>query len=100
MKYALIADIHANLEGLEVVLEDAQKNNCTHYVCLGDVVGYNPNPVECMNIVREMDMPCIMGNHDEYCGGTTDLSGFNPHASHAIQWTRDQLSDEQRDWLR
>ena len=50
MKYALIADIHANLEGLEVVLEDAQKNNCTHYVCLGDVVGYNPNPVECMNL--------------------------------------------------
>lgn len=100
MKYALIADIHANLEGLEVVLEDAKKNNCTHYVCLGDVVGYNPNPVECMNIVREMEMPCIMGNHDEYCGGTTDLAGFNPHASHAIQWTRDQLSEEQRDWLR
>ena len=50
MKYALIADIHANLEGLEVVLEDAQKNNCTHYVCLGDVVGYNPNPVECITV--------------------------------------------------
>ena len=48
MKYALIADIHANLEALEVVLEDAKKNNCTRYVCLGDVVGYNPNPKECM----------------------------------------------------
>jgi diadenosine tetraphosphatase ApaH/serine/threonine PP2A family protein phosphatase len=45
-------------------------------------------------------MPCIMGNHDEYCGGDTDLSGFNPHASHAIQWTREQLNDEERDWLR
>ena len=60
MKYALIADIHANLEALEVVLEDAKKNNCTHYVCLGDVVGYNPNPKECMKIVRDMGMPCIM----------------------------------------
>ena len=100
MKYALIADIHANLEGLEVVLEDAKKNNCTHYVCLGDVVGYNPNPKECMKIVRDIGMPCIMGNHDEYCAGDIDLTGFNPHAGHAIKWTRDQLSDEERDWLR
>ena len=58
MKYALIADIHANLEALEVVLEDAKNNNCTHYVCLGDVVGYNPNPKECMKIVR--DMGCLL----------------------------------------
>ena len=100
MKYALIADIHANLEALEVVLEDAKKNNCTRYVCLGDVVGYNPNPKECMKIVREMGMPCIMGNHDEYCAGDIDLTGFNPHAGHAIMWTRDQLSDEERDWLK
>ena len=100
MKYALIADIHANLEAFEVVLEDAQKNNCTHYVCLGDVVGYNPNPRECMKIVRDMEMPCIMGNHDEYCAGDIDLSGFNPHASQAITWTRDQLSDDERDWLK
>ena len=100
MKYALIADIHANLEALEVVLEDAKKNNCTHYVCLGDVVGYNPNPKECMKIVRDMAMPCIMGNHDEYCARRHRLNGFNPHAGHAITWTRDQLSDEERDWLR
>ena len=99
MKYALIADIHANLEAFEVVLEDAKKNNCTHHVCLGDVVGYNPNPRECMKIVRDMEMPCIMGNHDEYCALDTDLSGFNPHAGHAIQWTREQLSDEECDWL-
>ena len=46
MKYAIIADIHANLEALRVVLDDAKKQNCTHYVCLGDVVGYNANPKE------------------------------------------------------
>ena len=100
MKYAIIADIHANLEGFEVVLDDAQKNDCTHYVCLGDVVGYNSNPKECMKIVRDMNMPCIMGNHDEYCSGMEELVGFNPHAAHAVQWTRDQLSDEEREWLR
>ncbi|MBT5705970.1 MAG: metallophosphoesterase family protein [Verrucomicrobia bacterium] len=100
MKYAIIADIHANLEAFQVVLEDAEKNNCTHYACLGDVVGYNANPKECLDKVREMKMPCVKGNHDEYCSGENDLEGFNPHATAAIHWTRDQLTDEDRGWLR
>jgi predicted phosphodiesterase len=100
MKYAIIADIHANLEAFQVVLEDAEKNNCTHYACLGDVVGYNANPKECLDKVREMKMPCVKGNHDEYCSGENDLEGFNPHATAAIHWTRDQLTDEDRSWLR
>lgn len=100
MKYAIIADIHANLEAFQVVLEDAKKNECTHYACLGDVVGYNANPKECLDIVREMKMPCVKGNHDEYCSGENDLEGFNPHATAAIHWTRDQLTEEDRGWLR
>ena len=100
MKYAIIADIHANLEAFQVVLEDAEKNNCTHYACLGDVVGYNANPKECLDKVREMKMPCVKGNHDEYCSGENDLEGFNPHATAAIHWTRDQLTDEERGGLR
>jgi predicted phosphodiesterase len=100
MKYAIIADIHANLEAFQVVLEDAEKNNCTHYACLGDVVGYNANPKECLDKVREMKMPCVKGNHDDYCSGENDLEGFNPHATAAIHWTRDQLTDEDRGWLR
>jgi predicted phosphodiesterase len=100
MKYAIIADIHANLEAFQVVLEDAEKINCTHYACLGDVVGYNANPKECLDKVREMKMPCVKGNHDEYCSGENDLEGFNPHATAAIHWTRDQLTDEDRGWLR
>lgn len=100
MKYAVIADIHANLEALEVVLDDARSQNCTHYCCVGDVVGYGANPKECLEIVRRMGMPCVKGNHDEYCSSEEDLEGFNPHAAEAVQWTRRQLSDDDRKWLR
>ena len=64
MKFAIIADIHANLEALRVVLEDTKAQGCTHHFCLGDVVGYNANPRECLEIVRSMNMPCVKGNHD------------------------------------
>lgn len=100
MKYAIIADIHANLEALQVVLEDIKRENCTHYACLGDVVGYNANPKECLDIVRSMGMPCVKGNHDEYCSIETDLEGFNPAAAEAINWTRRHLTEEDRQWLR
>jgi predicted phosphodiesterase len=100
MKYAIVADIHANLEALQAVLEDARKEKATHYVCLGDVVGYNANPKECLDMIREMGMPCVKGNHDEYCSSQTNLEGFNPHAAEAIQWTRQQLTEEDRQWLK
>jgi predicted phosphodiesterase len=99
MKFAIIADIHANLEALEVVLEDAREQRVTHYACLGDVVGYNANPKDCLDIIRTMGMPCVKGNHDEYCSQDEHLEGFNPHAAEAVQWTRSQLSAEDRTWL-
>ncbi len=100
MKYAIIADIHANLQALEAVLEDAKAQHPTHYVCLGDVVGYNANPKECLKIVRQMNIPCVKGNHDEYCSTDEHLEGFNPNAAEAVHWTRRQLNAEERDWLR
>jgi predicted phosphodiesterase len=100
MRYAVIADIHANLEALEVVLADSKEQKCTHYCCVGDVVGYNANPKECLDIVRTMGMPVVKGNHDEYCSSEDDLEGFNPHAAEAVNWTRKQLSKEDRLWLR
>ncbi len=100
MRYALIADIHANLEALQVVLEDTKEQKCTHYACVGDVVGYNANPKECLDIIRNMGMPCVKGNHDEYCSSNDALEGFNPHAAEAVNWTRRQLSEEDRQWLR
>jgi predicted phosphodiesterase len=100
MRYALIADIHSNLEALEVVLNDAKEQKCTHYACVGDVVGYGANPKECLDIVRSMGMPVVKGNHDEYCSSEDDLEGFNPHAAEAVNWTRKQLGKEDRAWLR
>jgi len=100
MKFAIIADIHGNLEAFQVVLEDCKKQQVTHYACLGDVVGYNANPKECLDIVRAMNMPCVKGNHDEYCSSEEHLEGFNPAAAEAVNWTRTQLSDDDRQWLR
>ena len=100
MRYAIIADIHANLEALQVVLEDCKNQRVTHYACLGDVVGYNANPKECLDIIRNMGMPCVKGNHDDYCSVNVELDGFNPHAAEAVTRTREQLPDEDRQWLR
>jgi predicted phosphodiesterase len=100
MKFAIIADIHANLDAFQVVLEDAKDQKVTHYACLGDVVGYNANPKECLDIVRQMGMPVVKGNHDEYCSTEDALDGFNPAAAEAVNWTRKQLKAEDRQWLR
>ena len=100
MKFAIIADIHSNLEALETVLADAKSEKCTHYACLVDVVGYNANPKECLDLVRSMGMPCVKGNHDDYCSMDNTLDGFNPQAAEAVEWTRDQLTPEDRKWLR
>ena len=100
MKFAIIADIHANLEAFQVVLEDIKQQKCTHFACLGDVVGYNANPKECLDMVRDMNIPVVKGNHDEYCSTDEALDGFNPAAAEAVNWTRRQLSTEDRQWLR
>jgi predicted phosphodiesterase len=100
MKYAILADIHGNLEALETVLRDCKEQQVTHYACLGDVVGYGANPKECLDCIRGMNIPVVKGNHDEFCAQEGALEGFNPHAAAAVDWTRRQLSKEDRQWLR
>ena len=100
MKIALVSDIHSNLESFEAVLEDIRAQEITDIYCLGDVVGYGANPKECLDIVREMNIPVVKGNHDEYCSIDGQLEGFNPHAAQAVEWTRQQLTEEDRQWLR
>lgn len=100
MKYAIIADIHANLEALQAVLDDIQKRNCESIVCLGDLVGYNASPKECLDIVRRLNIPTVKGNHEQYCAAETSLEGFSPTAAKAVRWTRDQLTQDDRRWLR
>jgi predicted phosphodiesterase len=100
MRFAVFGDIHANLEALQAVLADAAAHEVTHYVCLGDVVGYNANPHECVEIVRALECPVVKGNHDEQASAETVLENFNPLAEEAINWTREHLSEEDKSWLR
>lgn len=100
MRYAIFSDLHANLEATEAVLQDARERECTHFVCLGDVVGYNANPHECVQIVREMDCPVVQGNHDEQASLAASSRGFNELAERAIDWTRAHLTEADKEWLR
>ena len=100
MRFAIFSDVHANLEALEAVLADAEEQKCTHFVCLGDIVGYNANPHECVDRIRELDIPIVKGNHDEQGSLEESSRDFNELAEHAIAWTRDHLTDEDKEWLR
>ena len=85
---AIISDIHGNLEALEAVLADIKTQGITDIYCLGDVVGYGPNPRECIDKVMDTKV-CLLGNHDQ--GAMFDPDGFNASAERAIFWTRSQL---------
>jgi predicted phosphodiesterase len=100
MRFAIFGDIHANLEALQAVQADAQEQQCTHYVCLGDVVGYNANPHECVEVVRGLECPVVKGNHDEQASMESSLENFNPLAEEALTWTRANLTHEDKLWLR
>jgi predicted phosphodiesterase len=99
MRLAILSDIHSNLEALEAVLADARERECTQFVCLGDVVGYNANPHECVERVRAMDCPIVKGNHDEQASLNESSRDFNELAEHAIEWTRNNLTEEDKEWL-
>lgn len=100
MRYAILGDIHSNLEALQTVLADAKEQGVTHYCCVGDVVGYNANPVECLDIVREISTQTVRGNHDHYCSHQESLDGFHPLAADVMDWTRKQLSPDRVEYLR
>ncbi len=101
MKYAILGDIHANLEALTVVLAKAEEENVDKYVCIGDIVGYNSNPHECLELLMQLPLVgAVRGNHDEYAVRELDLAGFNAQAAAAIQWTRQQLNGKECEWLR
>lgn len=91
MKRALISDIHGNLEALLAVLDDIRSHSISEIYCLGDVIGYGPNPCECLDQVMQHAKCTILGNHDQ--AALFDPDGFNPMALQAIYWTRDQLDN-------
>lgn len=100
MRYAILADIHSNLAAFEAVLADIKaKGELTAIWCLGDIVGYGPDPVECIHLLHQQPNVCIAGNHDWAAIGRLDTSEFNPAAAAAVRWTEQQLGVEQIEYL-
>ncbi len=100
MKYAVISDIHSNLEALKSTLEVIDRAGVERIICLGDVVGYGASPNECVEIVRRRCEATIMGNHDAAACDEDYPMGFNPIAREAILWTRQVLKAQNRNFLR
>jgi diadenosine tetraphosphatase ApaH/serine/threonine PP2A family protein phosphatase len=93
MRYAILADIHANLAAFEEVLGDIERKGGVDEIwCLGDIVGYGPEPARCIELLRRYKHVCVAGNHDLAAIGRIELSYFNPLAAEAIRWTARQLS--------
>ncbi len=99
-KYAILGDIHANWEALSAVLDDAKANDVDTYVCVGDIVGYNASPSECLEKIREICVAVVRGNHDHYVANDECLEDFHPLAANVIDWTRRQLSKDQLQYLK
>jgi predicted phosphodiesterase len=99
MKYALLSDIHGNLEALQAVLAEIQRHKIEEYICLGDIVGYGANPNECLEVLRSINPATVLGNHDAAVCGLTELENFNPLAYQAILWTKQELTPAGREYL-
>ncbi len=100
MTIAIISDIHGNLEALNKAFSFLEKEGIDEVFCLGDVVGYGPNPNECVELIRERCEHVVLGNHDAAVLGITDISKFNVNAKNAITWTNERLSKENRNYLK
>lgn len=99
MRYAIICDIHSNLEAFEVVLSEIKKKNVDRIVHLGDVVGYNANPNECVELLISENVISIMGNHDAAVCGLENLQWFNSAAKEAAIWTMKNLKPKYKEYL-
>ena len=93
MRYLIVSDIHSNLEAFEKSIQVA-KDRYQKVLCLGDLVGYGPDPNAIVKMVKELASATIRGNHDKACCGITDASDFNPLARASAAWTREQLTPE------
>lgn len=98
MRILIISDIHANLTAFEAVLEDA-RGEWEYVWCLGDVVGYGPDPNECVELLRSLPHLCLAGNHDWAALGRLDIRTFNPDARKAVNWTRETLTPQNAAYL-
>lgn len=98
MRYAILSDIHSNLDALRAVLVDAA-SRVDALICLGDVVGYGPEPEPCLELMAERAVALVAGNHEHGVAGLLDLDWFNPYARAAVAWTQERLDDAHRRYL-
>ena len=100
MRYAIVSDIHANVEALRRVLADARRNGAARVICLGDVVGYGPQPTEALALVRAVAALTLAGNHDDAVSGRGRADAFNGLAADAVTRHREALSSADLAWLK
>jgi diadenosine tetraphosphatase ApaH/serine/threonine PP2A family protein phosphatase len=98
VRYAILSDIHGNLDALQAVLADAATRTDA-LICLGDVVGYGPEPEPCLELVGERAAALVSGNHEHGVAGLLDLDWFNPLARAVVEWTQARLDDDHRRYL-
>lgn len=99
MKYALLSDIHSNLEAFQAVLKDLAKEKVDDVFFLGDIVGYGADPGRCIALLEELTAHCIAGNHDWAAAGLTETGYFNPVAKTAIEWTKKKITSSEQAFL-
>jgi predicted phosphodiesterase len=99
VRVAVISDIHGNWHAFEAVLADAEQEDVEEVWCLGDIVGYGPQPNRCVASARERSSICLIGNHDLAAIGRVPLDDFSPDAAVSARWTADELDDAARGFL-
>ena len=101
MRYLVAADIHSNLEALQAVMRHAESQGGFERIwCLGDIVGYGPEPTACIDLLRSYPLVAISGNHDLAAIDAVPLDDFNAHARAAVRWTQEQLTPDHREFLK
>ena len=100
MRSLIISDVHSNLEALDAVIDDAHRSGGFDRIwCLGDTVGYGPDPSACLTCLREFDLTAVAGNHDYAAAGLIDAADFNGAAFTAIRWTSEQITADEAAFL-
>ena len=99
MRTAIISDVHGNLEALHAVLRHVEGEHIDEIVCLGDTVGYGPEPNECCDLVREVCRTVVLGNHDEWTLRPPDMSSVPSSVWYSVEWTRGVVLDRNKEWF-
>jgi len=99
VRYAILGDIHGNLQAFQAVRDDMADRDVDQVLCVGDVVGYGAYPSECIKLLQDLGGVCVAGNHDWGVIGKVDIRYFNADARDSIEWTRKHVTDTDRDFL-